>query len=194
LANVDGLDPCELSFELSGSTHEIEGGGARIAEKLEERVGLGSFGKKRFQDRGEVAGILMEGSFGGAGVGGGVAEAWGATGGEGVVVGAEEAGGDRRGFHFPKNGAEGRCEAGARDEIRFFPCEMKVEQRGVGDGFEGDKDAFIRRYRFIQRVDGGMVQAGVIANGFGEMEGASGGHKHLHIAFKLMVARPVESP
>ena len=55
---------------------------------------MGRFGKKRFQDRGEVAGILMEGSFGGAGVGGGVAEAWGAAGGEGVVVGVKEAGGD----------------------------------------------------------------------------------------------------
>jgi hypothetical protein len=80
-----------LTFEVTGSTHEIEGGGARIAENLEERVGLRRFGNKWFQNRGEVAGILMEGSFGGAGVCGGVAEAWGATGGKGVVVGAEEA-------------------------------------------------------------------------------------------------------
>jgi len=96
---------------------------------------LGRFGKKWFQDRGEVAGILMEGSFGGARVSGGVAEAWSATGGEGVVVGAKEAGWDGRGFHFPKDGAKGRGEASTGDEIGFFSCEMEVEQGGVGDGF-----------------------------------------------------------
>jgi len=193
LANVDGLDTCELSFELSGSAHEIEGGGARIAEKLEERVGLGRFGKKRFQNGCELARIFMKGSFGGAGVGGRVAEAWGTTGGEGVVVSAKEAGRDRRGFHFPEDGAESRGKAGAGYEIGFFSCKMEVEQRGVGDGFEGDKDAFMGRYRFIQRIDGGVIQTGVVANGFSEMGGASGGHKHLDIAFQLMVARPVES-
>jgi hypothetical protein len=124
-----------LTFEVTGSAHEIEGGGARIAEKLEERVGLRRFGKKRFQDRGEITGIRIEGSFEGAGVGGGVAEAWGATGGEGVVVGAKEAGGDGGGFHFPEDGAKGRGKARTRDEIRFFSCEMEVEQGGVGDGF-----------------------------------------------------------
>ena len=82
-----------------------------------------------------MAGILMEGSLGGAGVGGRVAEAWGATGGEGVVVGAEEAGGDGGGFHFPKDGGKSRGKASTGYEIRFFFCEMEVEQRGVGDGF-----------------------------------------------------------
>ena len=96
---------------------------------------MGRFGKKWFQDRGEVAGILMEGSFGGARVSGGVAEAWSATGGEGVVVGAEEAGRDGGGFHFPKDGTEGSGKAGAGYEVGFFSCEMEVEQRGVGDGF-----------------------------------------------------------
>ena len=91
----------------------------------------------------------MKGSFGGAGVGGGVAEAWGSTGGKGVVVGAEEAGRDGGGFHFPKDGTEGSGKAGAGYEVGFFSCEMEVEQRGVGDGFEGDKDAFLGRYRFI---------------------------------------------
>jgi hypothetical protein len=124
-----------LTFEVTGSTHEIEGGGARIAENLEERVGLRRFGNKWFQNRGEVAGILMEGSLGGAGVGGRVAEAWGATGGEGVVVGAEEAGGDGGGFHFPKNRAKSRGKASTRDEIGFFACEMEVEEGGVGDWF-----------------------------------------------------------
>jgi hypothetical protein len=181
-----------LSFKLPGPAHEIEGGGARIAEKLEERVGLGRFGKKRFQNGGELAGIFMKGSFGGTGVGGGVAEARGTTGGEGVVVSAEEAGRDGGGFHFPEDGAESRGKAGAGYEIGFFSCKMEVEQRGVGDGFEGDKDAFIVRYRFIQRIDGGVIQTGVVTNGFSEMGGASRGHKHLDIAFQLMVARPVE--
>jgi hypothetical protein len=124
-----------LTFEVTGSTHEIEGGGARIAENLEERVGLRRFGNKWFQNRGEVAGILMEGSLGGAGVGGWVAEARGATGGEGVVVAAKEAGGDGGGFHFPKNGTEGGGEAGAGGEVWFFSGELEVEEGGVGDGF-----------------------------------------------------------
>ena len=96
---------------------------------------MGRFGKKRFQDSGKMAGILIEGSFRGTGVGGGVAEAWGATGGEGVVVGVKEAGGDGGGFHFPKDGGKSRGKASTGDEIRFFSCEMEVEQGGVGDGF-----------------------------------------------------------
>jgi hypothetical protein len=124
-----------LTFEVTGSTHKIEGGGARIAENLEERVGLRRFGNKWFQNRGEVAGILMEGSFGGAGVGGGVAESWGATGGKGVVVGAEEAGGDGGGFHFPKNRAKGRGKASTGGEVGFFSGELKVKEGGVGDWF-----------------------------------------------------------
>ena len=31
LANVNGLDSCELTFEVTGSAHEIEGRGAWIA-------------------------------------------------------------------------------------------------------------------------------------------------------------------
>ena len=38
-----------------------------------------------------------------------------------------------------------------------------------------------------------MIEAGVVANGFSEMGGASGWNKNLDIAFKLMVSSPVES-
>ena len=31
LANVNGLDSCKLTFEITGSAHEIEGRGTRIA-------------------------------------------------------------------------------------------------------------------------------------------------------------------
>jgi hypothetical protein len=77
----------------------------------------------------------MEGSLGGTWVAGGVAKAWGATVGEGVVVGAKEAGGDGGGFHFPEDGAKGRGKASTGDEIGFFSGELEVEEGGVGDGF-----------------------------------------------------------
>jgi hypothetical protein len=165
---VNLADLGELAFEFAGLAKEIEGGGAGMPEEVEERGGLGLALEQRLEEGGKVLGVVEKGGFGLAGVGGGVAEAGGVLGGEGVVVFPEEAGGHGGGFHFGEDRAKGGGEAGAGEEGGFLAGEAEMKEGGVGNRFHGDKDAVFPWDGLIEGVDGGMIDAGHGADGLGE--------------------------
>jgi len=63
----------------------------------------------------------------------------------------------------------------------------------MNDGFEGNQDPFLVGNGFVEGIDGGVVEAGVVPDRFRKMGGASGRNKDLNLTFQLMVFCPVEA-
>ncbi len=99
-----------------------------MAENLKKGCGGGGRGKEGLEEGGKLVGVLKMRGFGQAGVGGGIAETRGSSGGKSVVIGTEKSGWDGGGFHFGEDGGEGGGEAGAGEKREWGILVLEVEK------------------------------------------------------------------
>ena len=181
-------------FEIPGAAEEIERRCAGIAQNLEKFGGRRGFRKNGFKNGGEAVGVFKIGGLGSTGIGHRIPESGSPLRRKSVVVEIQKPCRDGGGFHFGKYGSEGRSQAGAGNQIRFFAFQFAMQKGAMDDGFEGNQDPFLVGNGFVEGIDGGVVEAGVIPDRFRKMGGAGGRNEDLNLPFQLMVFCPVEAP
>lgn len=112
---------------------------------------------------------------------------------KGKIVGPKKTGRDGGGLHFGKDGRKSGGKAGPRKKSERSVLILEMEKGGVKNRFQSHEDAVGDGDRFVERVDGGVMEAGISPDAFGKNGGAGGWNEKLDLAFELMMFGPVKT-